>query len=233
MKRPSATKGRHRLLRFSTLAAVVGLAAVAAHSCTRARPAELDVVTSVPSSQAAAPATKVAEAPLSGARILSAIRDTAVRVVRPHESLGLEGMVNQMDPYLLGMLEMLRLMDGKTLEGLRQALADDTCDNPSRDGLDLALLAKLILIEPKLASPRALNCALERHQSEDFVLWLLLDAHDVAGREPLPALATLRQNAKDERTLRRLSSSREKRLAQASPVAGPRTTRPGTPRGQQ
>jgi hypothetical protein len=142
-------------------------------------------------------------------------------------------MANQMDPYLLGMIEMLRVVDPTSLDALRQALADDTCDNASRDGLDFILLAKLILVEPKLASPRALDCALQRHPTEDFVLWSLLDAYDVTSREPLPSLAAIRKNAKDDRTLRRLAPSREKRLAQAPAVEERRSTRPGVARGEQ
>jgi hypothetical protein len=219
------------LLRFSTLVGVVGVAFAATHSCTRNRGP--DPESPAPPGQEGAAPTSVVRSPVSGARILGSVRDIALRVARPHESLGLEGMANQMDPYLLGMIEMLRVVDEGAVLALRQALTDDICDNPSRQGIDLILLAKLVLIEPQLASPEALNCALERHSEEDFVLWSLLDAYNTTSREPLPSLAAIRESAKDERTHRRLAHSPSKRLAQASVVETQRSTRPGNARGKQ
>jgi hypothetical protein len=233
MKRHDSNSTARPLFRFTTLAGVVGLAVVAASSCSRASPSEVEVTRPAPLGEARPAAPPAAEPTISGTRLLGAIRDTAVRVARPHESLGLEGMANQMDPYLLGMIEMLRVVDRQAIARLRQALSDDTCGDARREELDLVLVAKLILLEPSLASPEALGCALQRHPEENFVLWSLLDAHEVAGRPPVPALAAIRRNAKDERTVRRLSSSREGRMARASPAARPESTRPGAARGER
>lgn len=210
-------RSRPRALRLKSVIALCGVMGVAAYAHSGAVGAEPG--SEPPPRESRANAGKNASPAASkAASVLKAIRDTALGAASGHEALGLEGMANHMDPYLLGMVQMIRAIDESMFPALQRELERDICGDPAKDGIELILLAKLTLIESRMGSQRALNCAIERHPAEDAVLWALLDAWDVSGRPQLPALDAIARDARDERTRNRLLAPRARRTASKSGV---------------
>lgn len=135
------------------------------------------------------------------------------RIVPP--VLGVEAQANSMNLYLQGMVATIRQADPDLLPFLKDELADDLCGDAATD-LDAMTFASLALIEPSIASGRGLSCAIEKHTKEDAVLWSLLDAWNVSGREPIPQIATIARSATDARTRDRLlpPEERQKQVSQ-------------------
>lgn len=169
--------------------------------------------------------------PVNSQEVLRTVRATALNVARGYLPLGIEPAANEMTPYLIGMVRALRTVDPKVVEALGQEIADDICNRPSTDDVDLMLYSRLMTVDAALGSPRALNCAFTKHATEDVVLWSLLDAWNASGREPLPALGSLARHATDERTTRRFLSpeeQRQKRQLNAAPETTASTLPPVT-----
>jgi hypothetical protein len=134
----------------------------------------------------------------------------------------LETQVNNIADYLRGVLTAARAIDPSVLVALRDEYEGRLCGADAPPDLDVMVYAKLVTLGPEVASPRALNCALTRRDTEDIVLWSLLDAWNAGGRPPLPALSSIERSATDERTTRRLKTLQE----QAEGLGGARPARP-------
>jgi hypothetical protein len=119
----------------------------------------------------------------------------------------LEWQVNQMADYLMGMIQAVRAINPEVFVSLRNSLADGICHDGFDSDRDLLLFSRLAVMEASIGSPRAIDCALKRHNKEDVVLWSLLDAWNASGRPPISALSSIQPS--DERTQRRLAPPEE------------------------
>jgi len=142
-------------------------------------------------------------------RILSDVR--ARIELRAGLGQPIEAQVNNITDYLRGILVGIRAVDPSVFEALRAEYESALCAVESPTDVEVLVFTKLAVMQPEIASPRALDCALERHETEDIVLWSLLDAWSAGGQIPLSAVAALEQRADDPRTLERLKTPREQR----------------------
>lgn len=118
----------------------------------------------------------------------------------------IEAQVNNITDYLRGAFATIRAIDPSVFAAFREDYEKQLCGSEPMRDIDILLYAKLVAIQSDVASPNALNCALERHRAEDVVTWALLDAWNASGRAPLPALASVERQARDDRTTSRLMS---------------------------
>lgn len=139
--------------------------------------------------------------PGAGRSVLRAVG--MIAKVPEYSEANLEQKVNSITPYLAGLIQGLRAADPRVMHQFRDELADKTC-RTDRTDFDLAVFAKLAILQPELGSSRAINCALEGRKQEDYILWSVLDVWNASGRQPVPALASIERTASDERTRRRL-----------------------------
>jgi hypothetical protein len=142
--------------------------------------------------------------------IIRTIRVKSAFAARTIGQLGIEGQANSLDGYLSGMIATIREIEPQVIGQLAEEFSRDICKGSTTD-LDVVIFSKIVLLEPAIGSARAFGCALERRKTEDVVLWSLLDAWDVAGREPLPSISRIEKAAVDDRTRRRLVSPSERR----------------------
>jgi hypothetical protein len=128
------------------------------------------------------------------------------------EPLGMESVGNMMEGYLLGALTTVKVMNPEAYRELQTGIADHVCGN-IRGDVELMMVAKMMIIDPGVGSPRALDCAFARHQKEDVLLWTLLDAWKGTGQVATQTLREIQGRAVDERTkLRFLSRDEEDAL---------------------
>jgi hypothetical protein len=130
---------------------------------------------------------------------------------RARQNLPVEAQANNLADYLRGVVTAIRAIDPAIFSTLRAAYEEQICGSEPPPDIDLLLYAKLVGLEANMASPRALDCALERRQSEDVVVWSILDAWNASGRPEIPALDSIRRRAVDDRTKLRLLSPDEQR----------------------
>lgn len=137
----------------------------------------------------------------------------------------LEGRVNRLNDYFLGMSLTLESLNPAFLAAVADQFADDICSGRHRTDMDLMLFARLALIQPGVSSERALNCAFDGRKAEDTVLWSLLRAWNSTGRPIVPAIDAIAADATDVRTRRLLLPPNEaqdlmrKQIIEASQAA--------------
>jgi hypothetical protein len=123
----------------------------------------------------------------------------------------IEAQVNNITDYLRGILVGIRATDPSVIGALRAEYEGALCGSNSPSDVEVLVFTKLAVMQPEVASPRALNCAIERRQTEDIVMWSLLDAWSATGQAPLAAVSSLEGRFSDPRTLQRLRTPEELR----------------------
>jgi hypothetical protein len=111
-----------------------------------------------------------------------------------------EARINAMDDYLLGVITALRATNPQAFHALADQFVDEICSGQRKSDLDLLLFARMATLQSDIGSVRALSCSLDGRSKEDPVLWSVLRAWNVAGRPPIPAVASISSWATDGRT---------------------------------
>jgi hypothetical protein len=139
------------------------------------------------------------------------LRDSVANVSRRSGGLPVEAQASSMEQFVVGLIEGIRAIDPTIIDALRSEFTRSLCRSTGNTDLDVLMFTKMASIDSRFASTEGLGCALAGRTQEDVVLWLLLDVWSATGREPLPVIARLAQNATDNRTKRRLLTFEEQR----------------------
>jgi hypothetical protein len=108
---------------------------------------------------------------------------------------------------LRGAFAALRATNPLAVAAMKPALADWVCKDAVADR-ELMLFAHITAEAPEAASPRAIDCALQHHATEDALLWKVLDAWHGSGLPPSDVIKAVEARAKDTRTTRRFEPAR-------------------------
>ncbi len=117
-----------------------------------------------------------------------------------------EAIANDMTDYIGGWLDAVAAVAS---DAERSEIADQlrayVCDSTISDA-ELIMLTRAMTYFPNEATGEGFDCIMSRRETEDIVLWTVMDAYLATGLAPSGVFDDWRDRAVDPRTIRRLGA---------------------------